>query len=138
LAGRGWSLRFRSCVIDLRVGTGFGVVLDDEVTVVEYLDDDRPVGVGGDVADGALVVVGDDPHAGQVYLLVLVGDDLDDLGGEVEGGSDCPRTGGVVESGVVPPLQGAVGGVRAGLDDFDHAVLPSSYQSAGMSSGAGS
>src|SRR5690554_6315357 len=70
------------------------------------------------MADGALVVVERQPHTGKVNLLIRVGDDLDDLGGEVEGGSDCPRTGGVANSnsGIVPPLQGEAGGVTAWCD----------------------
>lgn len=47
------------------VGSRSGVYLAEVVDGVgEYLDDDRPIGVGGDVADGALVAVGDQPDAG--------------------------------------------------------------------------
>src|SRR5690606_30296374 len=99
-----------------------------------YLDDDRSVGVGGDVADGALVVLGDQPNAGQVDLLIRVGDDLDDLCGKVEGGSDRPLAGGVVESGAVPPLQGAAGGVTARFDG-DHFCPPFAVVAVGVLGG---
>src|SRR5690606_34752107 len=81
------------------------------------LDDDHRIGVGGDVSDGLLVVKGDEPYAGQIHLLVRVGDYLNDLGGEPERGSDCSLAGGVAESWVVPPLPGAVGEVAARVDD---------------------
>src|SRR5690606_5980035 len=100
----------------------FSVEFGFGLHVVEYLDDDHPVGLGGDVADGALVAVGDQPHTGKVYLLIRVGDDLNGVGGETEGVSDFPPTNDIRD--LVPPHHSVVDGVTACIDG-DHSVLPS-------------